>query len=211
MRQSNLTLPMWLFHIVAAEQFPAVDCAQKCARNSIQRYLQRAEADAPNPCNPHKTPEATEPKEAGPVFGVQEVPAKIDAEWNDERVWCIASPRNHSFPYANAIQANNLPSAGGHPTRLSKVNWTLPRACATARPVVFRFVGLPPLNWSFTMSLPESGTIAIRAEKPSVARDIARVLGATNEGESYLHGNGYVVAWACRPLGECTRECPNLR
>lgn len=56
------------------------------------------------------------------------------------------------------------------------------------------------------MSLPESGTIAIRAEKPSVARDIARVLGATNEGESYLHGNGYVVAWACRPLGECTPE-----
>ncbi len=34
------------------------------------------------------------------------------------------------------------------------------------------------------------------AEKPSVARDIARVLGATKKGEGYLHGNGYVVTWA---------------
>jgi len=34
------------------------------------------------------------------------------------------------------------------------------------------------------------------AEKPSVARDIARVLGATNSGQGYLHGNGYVVTWA---------------
>jgi DNA topoisomerase III len=64
--------------------------------------------------------------------------------------------------------------------------------------------GTPAAKLGSTMSLPESGTIAIRAEKPSVARDIARVLGATNKGESYLHGNGYVVAWACRPLGECT-------
>src|SRR5258708_12522439 len=43
---------------------------------------------------------------------------------------------------------------------------------------------------------PESGTIAVLAEKPSVARDIARVLGATSKGDGYLHGNGYVVAWA---------------
>ena len=42
----------------------------------------------------------------------------------------------------------------------------------------------------------ESGTIAVLAEKPSVARDIARVLGATSKGDGYLHGNGYVVAWA---------------
>ena len=34
------------------------------------------------------------------------------------------------------------------------------------------------------------------AEKPSVARDIAKVLGATARGEGYLHGNGYVVTWA---------------
>src|SRR5215213_1638657 len=41
-----------------------------------------------------------------------------------------------------------------------------------------------------------SGTIAVVAEKPSVARDIARVLGATQRGEGLLSGNGYVVTWA---------------
>ena len=34
------------------------------------------------------------------------------------------------------------------------------------------------------------------AEKPSVARDIARVLGASSQGNGYLHGNGYVITWA---------------
>ncbi len=38
--------------------------------------------------------------------------------------------------------------------------------------------------------------VAVLAEKPSVARDIARVLGASKRGEGYLHGNGYVVTWA---------------
>jgi DNA topoisomerase III len=50
------------------------------------------------------------------------------------------------------------------------------------------------------MAAPESGTIAVLAEKPSVARDIARVLGATSRGDGYLHGNGYVVwseNWIC--------------
>src|SRR5215813_13631106 len=46
------------------------------------------------------------------------------------------------------------------------------------------------------MSAPDSGTVAVLAEKPSVARDIARVLGAGSKGEGYLHGNGYVVTWA---------------
>jgi DNA topoisomerase-3 len=39
-------------------------------------------------------------------------------------------------------------------------------------------------------------SVAVVAEKPSVARDIARVLNAPNRGEGYLHGNGYVVTWA---------------
>ena len=39
-------------------------------------------------------------------------------------------------------------------------------------------------------------SIAVVAEKPSVARDIARVLQATQQGQGYLHGNGYVVTWA---------------
>ena len=42
----------------------------------------------------------------------------------------------------------------------------------------------------------ESSTIAVLAEKPSVARDIARVLEADKRGEGYLQGNGYVVTWA---------------
>ena len=38
--------------------------------------------------------------------------------------------------------------------------------------------------------------MAVLAEKPSVARDIARVLGANTKGDGYMHGNGYVVTWA---------------
>ena len=38
--------------------------------------------------------------------------------------------------------------------------------------------------------------MAVLAEKPSVARDIAKVLGADSKGDGYLHGNGYVVTWA---------------
>ena len=34
------------------------------------------------------------------------------------------------------------------------------------------------------------------AEKPSVARDIARVLGAKTKGENCITGNGYVITWA---------------
>ncbi len=39
-------------------------------------------------------------------------------------------------------------------------------------------------------------SVVIVAEKPSVARDIARVLGAHKKGEGLLEGNGYVVTWA---------------
>jgi DNA topoisomerase-3 len=46
------------------------------------------------------------------------------------------------------------------------------------------------------MQASESGTTAVVAEKPSVARDIARVLGAEQKGQGYLQGNGYVVTWA---------------
>ena len=37
---------------------------------------------------------------------------------------------------------------------------------------------------------------AVLAEKPSVARDIAQVLGAHRRGEGFQHGNGYIVTWA---------------
>ncbi|MDS4040124.1 MAG: DNA topoisomerase 3 [Candidatus Competibacter sp.] len=39
-------------------------------------------------------------------------------------------------------------------------------------------------------------SVAVVAEKPSVARDIAKVLGAGQRGEGFLYGNGYVVTWA---------------
>jgi DNA topoisomerase-3 len=38
--------------------------------------------------------------------------------------------------------------------------------------------------------------IVVVAEKPSVARDLARVLGARERGEGYLRGSGYVITWA---------------
>ena len=41
-----------------------------------------------------------------------------------------------------------------------------------------------------------ASAIAVVAEKPSVARDIARVLGADRKGDGYLHGNGWIVTWA---------------
>ena len=47
------------------------------------------------------------------------------------------------------------------------------------------------------------------AEKPSVARDIAEVLGAHTRKEGYIEGNGYQVTWTfghlC-PLRQCGAE-----
>lgn len=40
------------------------------------------------------------------------------------------------------------------------------------------------------------------AEKPSVARDIAQILGATAQREGYLEGNGYQVTWTFGHLCE---------
>ena len=36
----------------------------------------------------------------------------------------------------------------------------------------------------------------IIAEKPSVARDIARIVGANNKQDGYMEGSGYLVTWA---------------
>jgi DNA topoisomerase-3 len=43
---------------------------------------------------------------------------------------------------------------------------------------------------------PSAPNTAVIAEKPSVARDIAKVLGADRKGPGYLHGGGYIVTWA---------------
>ena len=45
------------------------------------------------------------------------------------------------------------------------------------------------------------------AEKPSVAKDIARILGATNSHHGYMEGNGYQVTWTFGHL--CTLKEPN--
>ncbi|WP_018910191.1 type IA DNA topoisomerase [Prevotella veroralis] len=39
-------------------------------------------------------------------------------------------------------------------------------------------------------------TTCIIAEKPSVARDIARIVGANSKQDGYMDGNGYLVTWA---------------
>jgi DNA topoisomerase-3 len=44
------------------------------------------------------------------------------------------------------------------------------------------------------------------AEKPSVARDIARIIGATTSREGYMEGNGYQVTWTFGHL--CTLKEP---
>ncbi len=45
------------------------------------------------------------------------------------------------------------------------------------------------------------------AEKPSVAKDIARILGATKSCQGYMEGNGYQVTWTFGHL--CTLKEPN--
>lgn len=45
------------------------------------------------------------------------------------------------------------------------------------------------------------------AEKPSVAKDIARIIGATKSYDGYMEGNGYQVTWTYGHL--CTLKEPN--
>ena len=45
------------------------------------------------------------------------------------------------------------------------------------------------------------------AEKPSVAKDIARILGATTSHNGYMEGNGFQVTWTFGHL--CTLKEPN--
>ncbi|MBI2257796.1 MAG: DNA topoisomerase 3 [Flavobacteriia bacterium] len=45
------------------------------------------------------------------------------------------------------------------------------------------------------------------AEKPSVAKDIAKIIGATNQKNGYLEGNGYQVTWTFGHL--CTLKEPH--
>ena len=48
------------------------------------------------------------------------------------------------------------------------------------------------------------GKSLVLAEKPSVARDIARVLQCEKQGQGYLEGKEYIVTWA---LGASCDAC----
>jgi len=45
-------------------------------------------------------------------------------------------------------------------------------------------------------NVPDGKKALIIAEKPSVGRDIARVLGCTKKNQSYIEGDKYIVTWA---------------
>ena len=45
------------------------------------------------------------------------------------------------------------------------------------------------------------------AEKPSVAKDIARIIGANKQYDGYMEGNGYQVTWTFGHL--CTLKEPH--
>ncbi len=40
------------------------------------------------------------------------------------------------------------------------------------------------------------GKVLVLAEKPSVGRDLAKVLKCNKKGNGYLEGNKYIVTWA---------------
>ena len=102
-------------------------------------------------------------------------------------------------PARTAIPASTLTSRSTSSRRSRRRAFRRPPVAAghcrenALRP---RLHAVTPLHCSLTMAAAESGNVAVLAEKPSVARDIARVLGAGTKGDGYLHGNGYVVTWA---------------
>lgn len=53
----------------------------------------------------------------------------------------------------------------------------------------------------------EDKMILVLAEKPSVARELARVIGAKTKGNGFLSGNGYIVTWGIGHL--VTLKQPN--
>ena len=47
------------------------------------------------------------------------------------------------------------------------------------------------------------------AEKPSVGRSVASVIGATEKKDGYLEGNGYIVTWCIGHLVQLASPIPN--
>lgn len=44
--------------------------------------------------------------------------------------------------------------------------------------------------------------ILVIAEKPSVSKSIAKVIGANTRKDGYMEGNGYLVSWCLGHLAE---------
>ena len=60
---------------------------------------------------------------------------------------------------------------------------------------------------SFYLLILQAVMIVCIAEKPSVARDIARIIGATSSHDGYMEGNGFQVTWTFGHL--CTLKEPH--
>ena len=70
-----------------------------------------------------------------------------------------------------------------------------------------------PLNLKFHYVSSGIKYIATLAEKPSVARNIARGLGAATKRDECLHGAGYVVTWRLANWWHClsrTKSTPSV-
>ena len=80
---------------------------------------------------------------------------------------------------------------------LDKVNCTSEIQRKTCFPLVFR---------SVCTTFADRMIVCI-AEKPSVARDIARIIGATSSHDGYMEGNGFQVTWTFGHL--CTLKEPH--
>ena len=70
---------------------------------------------------------------------------------------------------------------------------TVPRE---SRSPIFEGVITPRKSFFYLFVWSKIVTVVVVAEKPSVARDIAQVVGARTGAQGWLQGNGYVVTWA---------------
>lgn len=69
------------------------------------------------------------------------------------------------------------------------MHFTLQLNCEPTQPMLY----LKPWNYERVLTMAKSLVIA---EKPSVARDIARVLKCNKKGNGFLEGDKYIVTWA---------------
>ena len=67
--------------------------------------------------------------------------------------------------------------------------------------------GMSPQMLTFALPILQYAMIVCIAEKPSVAKDIARILGANAAKNGYMEGNGYQVTWTFGHL--CTLKEPH--